>query len=214
MIHYSLEILPALLSGLKTTMGIFIFTIIGAVPLGILIAFITQLPMKPLKFFIELYTWLLRSTPLLLQLIFVFYGLPLIGVVFQRYDAVLFAFILNYSAYFAEIFRGGIQSIPKEQVEAAKMLKLTKIQTIIHLIFPQVTKIVLPSVGNEVINLIKDTSLIYILGLGDLLRNGQVAMNRDVTLIPLILVGFIYLLMTAILTAIIKRLEKHYEYYK
>ena len=98
----------------------------------------------------------MRGTPLLLQLIFVFYGLPLIGIVFERYDAALFAFILNYAAYFAEIFRGGIQAIPQGQYEAAKVLRLTRFQTVTRIILPQVVKIVLPSVGNEIINLVKD----------------------------------------------------------
>lgn len=212
--NYVLEILPALLSGVQMTLKVFIFTLLGSIPLGLLLAFALHTKFKPLSFLINVYIWLMRGTPLLLQLIFVFYGLPLIGIVFERYDAALFAFILNYAAYFAEIFRGGIQAIPQGQYEAAKVLRLTKLQTITRIILPQVVKIVLPSIGNEVINLVKDTSLIYVLGLGDLLRAGKIAMSRDVTLIPLVLVGAIYLLLTAILTLIAKKLEKHYQYYK
>lgn len=212
--NYILEILPALLSGAQMTLKVFLFTLLGSIPLGLLIAFALQTKFKPLSFLINIYIWLMRGTPLLLQLIFVFYGLPLVGIVFERYDAALFAFILNYAAYFAEIFRGGIQAIPQGQYEAAKVLRLTKFQTITRIILPQVVKVVLPSIGNEVINLVKDTSLIYVLGLGDLLRAGKIAMSRDVTLVPLILVGAIYLLLTAILTLIAKKLEKHYQYYK
>lgn len=212
--NYVVEILPALLSGAQMTLKVFIFTLLGSIPLGLLVAFALQTKFKPLTFLINLYIWLMRGTPLLLQLIFVFYGLPLVGIVFERYDAALFAFILNYAAYFAEIFRGGIQAIPQGQYEAAKVLRLTKFQTITRIILPQVIKIVLPSIGNEVINLVKDTSLIYVLGLGDLLRAGKIAMSRDVTLIPLVLVGAIYLLFTAILTLASKKLEKHYQYYK
>ena len=142
-----------------------------------------------------------------------FYGLPLIGIVFERYDAALFAFILNYAAYFAEIFRGD-SSNSQGQYEAAKVLRLTRFQTVTRIILPQVVKIVLPSVGNEIINLVKDTSLIYVLGLGDLLRAGKIAMSRDVTLVPLALVGVIYLLFTAILTVASKKIEKFYQYYK
>ena len=191
MMDYILEILPALVSGAGMTLKVFFFTLLGSIPLGIIIAFILQSSFKPLRYLINLYIWLMRGTPLLLQLIFVFYGLPLIGIVFERYDAALFAFILNYAAYFAEIFRGGIQAIPQGQY-----------------------KIVLPSVGNEIINLVKDTSLIYVLGLGDLLRAGKIAMSRDVTLVPLALVGVIYLLFTAILTVASKKIEKFYQYYK
>ncbi|WP_317635169.1 amino acid ABC transporter permease [Xylocopilactobacillus apicola] len=211
---YTLEILPALLNGAVMTLKVFFFTLVGSIPLGILVAFALQTRFKPLRILIDFYIWLMRGTPLLLQLIFVFYGLPLIGVVFERYDAALFAFILNYAAYFAEIFRGGIQSIPEGQYEAAKVLRLTKWQTISKIILPQVVKIVLPSIGNEVINLVKDTSLIYVLGLGDLLRAGKIAMSRDVSLVPLLLVGAIYLLLTAGLTLLSRKLEKHYQYYK
>ena len=205
MMDYILEILPALVSGAGMTLKVFFFTLLGSIPLGIIIAFILQSSFKPLRYLINLYIWLMRGTPLLLQLIFVFYGLPLIGIVFERYDAALFAFILNYAAYFAEIFRGGIQAIPQG---------LTRFQTVTRIILPQVVKIVLPSVGNEIINLVKDTSLIYVLGLGDLLRAGKIAMSRDVTLVPLALVGVIYLLFTAILTVASKKIEKFYQYYK
>ncbi|MDK7262560.1 amino acid ABC transporter permease [Enterococcus faecalis] len=214
MMDYILEILPALVSGAGMTLKVFFFTLLGSIPLGIIIAFILQSSFKPLRYLINLYIWLMRGTPLLLQLIFVFYGLPLIGIVFERYDAALFAFILNYAAYFAEIFRGGIQAIPQGQYEAAKVLRLTRFQTVTRIILPQVVKIVLPSVGNEIINLVKDTSLIYVLGLGDLLRAGKIAMSRDVTLVPLALVGVIYLLFTAILTVASKKIEKLYQYYK
>ncbi|MBU5583352.1 amino acid ABC transporter permease, partial [Enterococcus sp. S181_ASV_20] len=122
---------------------------------------------KPLQWILRFYVWIMRGTPLLLQLIFVFYGLPLVGIIFDRFDAALFAFVLNYAAYYAEIFRGGIQSIPVGQYEASKVIGLTPVQTITRIIIPQVVKIVLPSVGNEVINLVKDTSLVYILGLSD-----------------------------------------------
>jgi polar amino acid transport system permease protein len=212
--NYIWDILPALLQGAGMTLKVFFFTLLGSIPLGILIAFILQNSFKPLRYLIDLYIWLMRGTPLLLQLIFVFYGLPLIGIVFERYDAALFAFILNYAAYFAEIFRGGIAAIPQGQYEAAKVLRLTPFQTVTRIILPQVIKIVLPSIGNEVINLVKDTSLIYVLGLGDLLRAGKIAMSRDVTLIPLVLVGVLYLLFTAVLTFASKKIEKFYQYYK
>lgn len=213
MMDYILEILPALVSGAGMTLKVFFFTLLGSIPLGIIIAFILQSSFKPLRYLINLYIWLMRGTPLLLQLIFVFYGLPLIGIVFERYDAALFAFILNYAAYFAEIFRGGFKQF-QGQYEAAKVLRLTRFQTVTRIILPQVVKIVLPSVGNEIINLVKDTSLIYVLGLGDLLRAGKIAMSRDVTLVPLALVGVIYLFFTAILTVASKKIEKFYQYYK
>ncbi|KJW12003.1 amino acid ABC transporter permease [Levilactobacillus spicheri] len=212
--HYVSEILPSLISGTGMTLSIFFWTVIVSIPLGILVGLGMTTNFKPLTWVINIYVWLMRGTPLLLQLIFVFYGLPIIGVVFQRYDAALFAFILNYTAYFAEIFRGGLQAIPNGQYESARVLRLTKWQTLRRIVIPQVVKIVLPSIGNEVINLIKDSSLVYVIGLGDLLRAGNVAMARDVTLLPLVLVGIIYLLLTAVCTVALRRLEKHYSYWR
>ena len=156
----------------------------------------------------------MRGTPLLLQLIFIFYGLPTIGVVFERFTAAVVAFTLNYAAYFAEIFRGGLQAVSQDQREAAAVLGLSRWQAFRFIVWPQVMKIVLPSIGNEVINLIKDSSLVYVLGIGDLLRAGNVATARDVTLIPLVLVGIIYLIMTAVLTFIQTKIEQRYSYYE
>lgn len=212
--QYSLSILPALLSGAKMTLAIFSLTVIGVIPLGLLLSLGLLSKFKPLHYLLNLYVWLMRGTPLLLQLIFVFYGLPVIGIVFNRFDASLIAFILNYAAYFAEIFRGGFQAVDDGQIEAASVLGLTYPQTILKIIVPQTVKIVLPSVGNEVINLIKDSSLVYVIGIGDLLRAGNVASARDVNLVPLLLVGVIYLALTAICTWLLGRLEQYYRYYR
>jgi polar amino acid transport system permease protein len=213
--NYILEILPALLDGAIMTLKVFVSTLVFSLPLGILIAFGLMVKFKPLKILLEAYIWVMRGTPLLLQLIFIFYGLPLLnGIVFERYDAAIVAFVLNYAAYYAEIFRGGIQTIPLGQREAAKVLGLTKKQTIMKIILPQVTKIVLPSIVNEIITLVKDTSLIYVIGLGDLLRSGQIAMNRDVTILPMILVGVIYLILIGILTLGSKKVENYFNYYR
>ncbi|MCR5280528.1 MAG: amino acid ABC transporter permease [Lactobacillus sp.] len=211
---YIMEILPSLFQGAGLTLQLFFWTLIGSLPLGIIVSLGLTSKIKPLKWVLEMYVWLMRGTPLLLQLIFVFYGLPIIGIVFQRYDAALVAFILNYAAYFAEIFRGGLQSISQGQYEGARVLRLSYWQTIRKIVIPQVVKIVIPSIGNEVINLIKDSSLVYVIGLGDLLRAGNVATSRDVTLVPLLLVGLIYLLMVGVCTVILRWVEKRYSYYK
>lgn len=211
---YIIDVMPQLMEGMKTTMQLFLFTVIGSVPLGVVLALGLSVHFKPLTYVLQVYVWVMRGTPLLLQLIFVFYGLPNIGIVFDRFDAALLAFVLNYAAYFAEIFRGGIQSIPEGQYEAAKVLQLTKLQTIRTIIIPQVVKIVLPSVGNEVINLVKDSSLVYILGLGDVMRAGKIAMERDATLLPLFGVALIYLTLTGVLTILLKQVEKRLNYYR
>ncbi|HDU3385519.1 TPA: amino acid ABC transporter permease [Listeria monocytogenes] len=211
---YIMEILPALLDGAKTTLLVFAVTLVCSIPLGAVVAVGNISKIAPLKFILNIYIWIMRGMPLLLQLIFIYYGLPIIGVVFDRMDAVFIAFILNYAAYFAEIFRGGFLSIENGQYESAKVLGLTYGQTLRKIVLPQVVKRVLPAIGNEVINLVKDSSLVYILGIGDLLRAGKIAMSRDVTLIPLVLVAAIYLALTAILTILFKQLEKRFSYYK
>lgn len=212
--NYVLEVLPSLLDGAKMTLQIFCWTLIGSLPLGLIVGLALISRFRLLKAILRFYVWLMRGTPLLLQLIFVFYGLPLVGLTLGRFDAALFAFILNYTAYFAEIFRGGLQSIDKGQYESAKVLRLTYWQTIRKIVTPQVVKIVSPSIGNEVINLVKDSSLVYVIGIGDLLRAGNVATSRDVTLVPLVMVGVVYLVMTAVLTFILRKLEQYYSYWK
>ncbi|GBD68847.1 putative amino acid ABC transporter permease protein [Tetragenococcus halophilus subsp. halophilus] len=212
--EYLISIFPQLFNGMAVTFRLFALTIIGSVPIGIILAFVLCSRSKIFKPIIQIYVWLMRGTPLLLQLIFVFYGLPIMGIVFDRFEAALIAFIFNYAAYFAEIFRGGIQSIPNGQYEAARVLRLTYGQTLRKIIIPQVFKVTLPSVGNEIINLVKDTSLVYILGLQDVMRIGKVAMERDVSLVPLLGVGILYLLMVAVFTLILRGLEKRMNYYR
>ena len=206
--NYFLELLPSLLSGLKMTLGLFFFTIIGSIPLGIIVSLGMKSEYFTIRWLINGYIWIMRGTPLLLQLIFVYYGLGMMGISFPRFEAAIIAFIINYAAYLAEIFRGGLQSVPRGQYDAAKVLGFTKIQTFFKIVLPQVIKIVVPSFGNEVINLVKDTSLVYVIGLGDILRAGNIAASRDVTLIPYLLVGLIYLIMTAIVTVLLRRTEK------
>lgn len=202
-----------MLEGLKLVLIIFLFTLIISIPLGVLISFCRLSSLKSLNFLAKTYLLVFRGTPLLLQLIFIFYGLPLIGIVFDRFTVAMLAFLLNYSAYFAEIFRGGIQSIDKGQYEACLMLGLDKKLTFIKIILPQVFKTILSPISNEVITLIKDTSLVYILGLNDILRIAQINSNRTLSLIPLLEVGALYLILIFILSNIFKTLEQKLSYY-
>lgn len=213
-LSYSLEILPSLLHGAVTTLEVFALVLIFSIPLGILIAFAMQLKWKPLNGLIHIYIWVMRGTPLLLQLIFIYYVLPSVGIRLDRLPAALIAFTLNYAAYFAEIFRGGIDTIPKGQYEAAKVLKFTPGATIRDIVLPQVTKIVLPSVFNEIMSLVKDTSLVYALGISDLILASRTAANRDASLVPMFLAGAIYLIVIGIVTLVAKRIEKKFSYYK
>ena len=212
--NYILEILPSLLSGAATTLQVFALVLVFSIPLGIMLAFSMQIRLKPLQWLLNLYIWIMRGTPLLLQLIFIYYVLPSIGIRLDRIPAAIIAFTLNYAAYFAEIFRGGISSIPTGQYEAAKVLKFTPVQTIRLIILPQVVKIVLPSVFNEVMTLVKDTSLVYALGISDLILASRTAANRDASLAPMFVAGLIYLLLIGLATLIAKQVEKKFSYYK
>ncbi|HEP1820107.1 TPA: amino acid ABC transporter permease [Streptococcus suis] len=211
---YVLEVLPSLLNGAVVSLQVFFLVLILSLPLGAVLAFLMQIKFKPLQWLLHFYVLIMRGTPLLLQLIFVYYVLPSIGITFDRMPAVILAFTLNYAAYFSEIFRGGIEAIPKGQYEAAKVLKFTPVQTIRYIVLPQVVKIVLPSVFNEVMTLVKDTSLVYALGVSDLLLASRTAANRDASLAPMFIAGAIYLLMIGAVTLISKQVEKKFDYYR
>ena len=200
-------ILPSLLDGLKMTLTLFFIIGLSSIPLGFLVAVIRVYGPKWLGFLIQIYVFIMRGTPLLLQLMFVFFGLPLIGITLDRFTAAILAYIINYAAYYAEIFRGGITAVPKGQFEAISVLGIGKIRGFFKIIIPQVTKIVLPSVGNEVIALVKDTSLVYVIGLGELLRAGQIAANTYASLVPFLAVGSVYLSVTAVITVLLNKLE-------
>ncbi len=206
------EVLPSMILGLKYTIFIFIMVLIISIPIGFVIAAIQHFGNKAIKKIISIYIYIMRGTPLLLQLMFVFFGLPYIGIKLGRISATLFAMVLNYAAYYAEIFRGGINSIDKSQFEAAKVLGLSRTYAFIKIIAPQTVKNVFPSLGNEVITLLKDTSLIYILGLGELLKASKTMANYKSSLLPFVMAGVIYLLLTAILTKILNKCERRIEF--
>ncbi|GAA0858841.1 amino acid ABC transporter permease [Clostridium nitritogenes] len=203
-----------LLGGLKITLSVFILTLIMSIPLGMIASILRIKGNVITKRIIDFYILIMRGTPLLLQIIFIFFGLPLVGVRFGRFTAAIFAFVLNYGAYFAEIFRGGIEAVDNGQFEACEMLGLSEWDIYIRIILPQAIKKVIPPIGNEVISLVKDTALVYIVGLQDILMVGKIATNRDASLIPLLLVGVIYLLIIIVLTFLFKKFEKKFSYYR
>lgn len=211
---YIISILPALTSGLATTFQVFIVTLVLSIPLGLIVAVGRLSKIGIISRVVQLYILVMRGTPLLLQLVIVFFGLPYVGITLGRSSSALLTFVLNYAAYFAEIFRGGIESIDIGQYEGAAVLGLSKTRTFTRIILPQMIKRVLPPVGNEVITLVKDTSLVYIVGLGELLRAGKIASNRDASLIPLMVVGVYYLVIIGVFTEVFKKLEKKYAYYQ
>lgn len=207
----SLTMLEPLLEGFKTTILFFILTLVGSIPLGLVLALIEQKLPKWLGSIIRVYVYLFRGTPLLLQMMFVFFGLPFVGIVLGRFESALFTLIINYAAYFVEIFRGGLNAIPNAQYEALKVLSIDRFTGLRKVILPQLWKIVMPSVGNEVISLIKDTSLIYILGLDELLKTGRTLANQSASLLPFVYVGVIYLVFTGITTLILNKIEQKIE---
>lgn len=204
-----------MIDGVKIVLELFFFTTIFSIPLGIGIAFIRISKNKVARSITSLYIWIMRGSPLLLQMMFLYYGLPLLSdkLVFDRMPIAIIAFSINYAAYYAEIFRSGLESIDKGQFEAAQVLGFDKLTMYKRIILPQVIKRVLPPISNEFITLVKDTSLVYILGLNDLLRIATAASNREASLMPFVYAAVIYLVMTAILTKLLSIVEKKYSYY-
>ncbi|MBE6047784.1 MAG: amino acid ABC transporter permease [Clostridium sp.] len=209
-----ISLMPQVLDGLTKTLLVFILTLVISIPLGIVVALGRTSKIMILEKITGVYILIMRGTPLLLQIIFIFFGLPVIGLSVDRLPAAITAFVLNYAAYFAEIFRGGILSIDKGQCEGAKVLGLSSKDTFFRIILPQTIKKVLPPVSNEIINLVKDTSLVYVVGLDELLKVGKAASNKYSSLIPLLVVGIVYLILIAVVTKILSNLEKKYSYYE
>lgn len=206
-------IIVPMLEGCGITLEIFFITLILALPLGLLVALARLSGLRPLAWLMDIYIWLMRGTPLMLQLLFVYFALPMVGIRLPDIAAALLAFTLNYAAYFAEIFRSGIQSIERGQYEAAKTLGMSYVQTMRRIIIPQMVKRVLPPISNETINLVKDTSLIYILAMNDLLRVARTIVQREFDMLPFVIAAVFYLAMTFVLTYVFKKMEAHYAKY-
>lgn len=196
-----------ILKGSIISIKLFIITIIFSIPLGALVAIGKTSNIKPIKIFLNFYTWLFRGTPLMLQLFFAYFGLPIIGIRLDPLTAASITFIMNYGAYLAEIFRAGINSIDKGQYEASKVLGFSYTQTMFKIILPQAIKNVLPPVCNESINLIKDSALVAAIGIGDMLRAAKEIVTRDFTITPFFIAAALYLIMTTILVLCFKHLE-------
>lgn len=209
--------------GFGFSFGIFFFTIIFSLPLGLLVAAGKMSKIKTISAFFKAYVSILRGTPLMLQLLLVYFG-PYylfgittgniqIGPFNYRFIASIIGFSLNYAAYFAEIFRGGIQSMPKGQYEAAQVLGFSKSQTYFKIILPQVVKRVLPSVGNEVITLVKDTSLAQVLAVTEMFTQASALASAQVSVMPFIVAGLFYYIMNFIIELLLGLIEKSMNYY-
>jgi len=214
---YFIKIIKPLLEGAQMTILLFFIAIIISIPLGFLLTLAVNSRVKPVSRLAGIYIYLMRGTPLLLQLLVICFGLPMIPgigqyLVLDRFVAACLGFILNYAAYYAEIFRGGLLAIDKGQYEAAQVLGMNRRQTLIRIILPQMFRIALPAVSNESITLVKDTALLYAVAVPELLHFAQTAVNRDFTLMPYIYAGIIYLLMTLLLTLFFKWLERRLKF--
>lgn len=211
-----ITVTEALMKGFGETMNIFLLTLVFSIPLGLLVCFGTMTRFSPVRYVMKCIVWVIRGTPLMLQLIVVFYGpgllfgLPAMG----RFTAVILAFSVNYACYFSEIYRGGIESIPTGQSEAGQALGFTRSQIFIHILLPQVVKRIVPSMGNEIITLVKDTSLARVIAVYEVMWMGQSFIKSDGLIWPMFYTGAFYLLFSGLLTLAFQRAEEKMNYYK
>lgn len=210
----TIGLLPQIVDGLIVTLEVFILTLVLSIPLGVIVSLGRLSKNLILNKVTSFYVLIMRGTPLLLQIVFIFFGLPIVGITFDRFPAAILAFVLNYAAYFAEIFRAGIASIDEGQCEGAQVLGFSPRYTFFKIILPQAVKRILPAAANEVITLVKDTALVYVVGLDELLKIGKMASNREASLFPLFVVGGIYLILIGLFSRILKNIEKRYSYYE
>lgn len=214
-------VLKALLEGFGKSFEIFILTLLGALPLGLIISFGSMSKFAPLRLLTRAVVWVVRGTPLMLQLIVFFYGPGLIfgtniwGIGSQgRFIAVIVAFVLNYACYFSEIYRGGIEGISRGQYEAGQVLGMSKSQVFFRVVLPQVVKRIIPPMSNEIITLVKDTSLARIIGVYEIIYFGEKFIKSDGIIWPLFFTGVFYLLFSGVLTLLFGYVEKKLSYYK
>ena len=204
------EIIQELSSGFSLTLLIFSITLVCSIPLGLIFSVIQRSKIKPIKWLMDVIVWVVRGTPLMLQIFAIYYGPNLVGLDglnFNELTAVSVAFSLNYACYFSVIFKGGMDSIAKGQYEACQLLGMTKVQSFKHVILPQVYKRVLPASSNEIITLVKDTSLANVIGVSELVFKGKILLNKGL-LLPFFSTGLFYLIFVGLLTIIFKYLEK------
>ena len=214
-------VLSSLSLGFLKSLEIFALTLLGAIPLGLIIAFGSMSRFKPLQYLVKLVVWIIRGTPLMLQLLIIYYGPGLIlgnnwwgGGSAGRFAAAMVAFIFNYSCYFSEIYRGGIEGIPKGQKEAGQVLGLTNTQIFFKVTLMQVIKRIVPPMGNEVITLVKDTSLVRVIAVCEIMWNGQSFIKSSGIIWPLFFTGLYYLAFSGLLTLLLGWVEKKLDYFK
>jgi polar amino acid transport system permease protein len=212
-VEYLLSVTLYILKGCALTLQLYAVTAVFSVPLAVVLALGWVSGPPAVKRILGLYSWIFRGTPLLLQLFFTYYGLTIVGINLPPFPAAAVTFVINYAAYLMEIFRAGIESIDPGQYEAARALNMSYRQTMFRIILPQTVRRVLPPTSNEAITLIKDTALVVVIGMGDLLRSSQEIFTRDFTMTPYLVAAALYLLLTSLVISAFRRLEKKFSYY-
>ena len=208
-------LIAQMLEGNVTSLKIFFLTLIFSLPLGFVVAKGKMTKIAPIRWITDLYIQIMRGTPLILQLIFVYFApFYIFGASYDRFTACILAFVINYSAYFSEIYRSGLQSIDRGQYEAAKVLGFSKAYTFFHIILPQVIKRILPALGNEVITLVKDTALAQTIGVAELFRVAQTASSREFSTVPIFIAGIFYFVMNYIVSRLFTIGERKLDYYR
>lgn len=206
-----------LMDGFALSAAIFAITLVGSLPLGVVVALARMSKFKPLSLLAQFYISVLRGTPLMLQLMAIMFGpYYLFGMQMGtdwKFTACAVGFVLNYAAYFGEIYRSGIQSIPRGQYEAASVLGYTRVQTFMKIVLPQVFKRILPAMGNEIITLVKDTSLAFVLGIAEMFSAAKALAAREVSMIPYVIAALIYWVFCLVIEFILNRVEKRLDYY-
>ena len=221
----TLEVMVATMSsGMVKTCGIFILTLIGSLPLGMIVALLGKTRIPPVRWLISIYLAVIRGTPLMLQLLVWYFGPYYISYAIDpkhaimirgwRFPALILGFIVNYAAYFAEIYRGGIESIPVGQYEAGEVLGYTKTQTFIHIVLPQVVKRIMTAITNEVITLVKDTSLAFTLAYAEVFSLAKQISASQVSFMPFLIAGIFYFIANYLVAFIMKVIEKSLDYYR
>ena len=227
-----IQVTLSLLEGFSMTLRIFLLTLALALPLGLIISFGSMTRLTPVRWLVRTFIWIIRGTPLMLQLIVIYYGPGLVAAwaaarggnpifdmiaswtVPERFAAVIIAFVINYACYFSEIYRGGIEAIPRGQYEAGQVLGMTRIQIFFRVVLLQVIKHIVPPMSNEIITLVKDTSLARIIMVYEIIWNAQKFIKSDGLLWPLFYTGVYYLLFCGILTLLFRYIEKRLDYFR
>ncbi len=203
--------------GFVVTLQIFFLTLVGSLPLGVVVALARMSRVKPLAWLMKFYISVMRGTPLMLQMFFIYFApYYLFGISLtpeSKFSATIIAFIINYAAYFAEIYRSGIQSIPRGQYEAAQVLGYSRGQTFMKIVLPQVVKRILPAIGNEVITLVKDTSLAFAIGVAEMFSTAKALVASQVSMLPFVFAAVFYWAFNFIVEIVLGRIEKRMNYY-